>query len=127
MPDVETCLSIRQPWAWAILEGHKRVENRTWRTHYRGPLLVHAGRSKQSVREGLEVCHLHADTPDEGDLVFGAILGRVDVVDCVPIEDLEPDPWACGPWCLVLANPEPFAEPIPWKGTLGLFPVPPPH
>src|SRR5664280_3664302 len=34
-------LSVQQPWAWAIVEGHKRVENRTWTTPYRGPVLIH--------------------------------------------------------------------------------------
>lgn len=38
------CLTIRQPWAWAIAAGHKTVENRTWGTDYRGPLAIHAGR-----------------------------------------------------------------------------------
>ena len=36
-------LSIRQPWAWLIVNGHKDIENRSWRTKYRGPFLVHAG------------------------------------------------------------------------------------
>jgi hypothetical protein len=36
-------LSIRQPWAWLIVQGHKPIENRTWPTTYRGPLLIHAG------------------------------------------------------------------------------------
>lgn len=36
-------LTIRQPWASCIVEKGKRVENRTWSTDYRGPLLIHAG------------------------------------------------------------------------------------
>ena len=36
-------LSIQQPWAWMILYGTKRVENRTWATSFRGPFLIHAG------------------------------------------------------------------------------------
>jgi hypothetical protein len=37
-------LSIRQPWAWAILNAGKRIENREWRggCKYRGPVLIHA-------------------------------------------------------------------------------------
>jgi hypothetical protein len=34
-------LSIQQPWAWAIIAGHKDVENRSWYTHHRGSLLIH--------------------------------------------------------------------------------------
>lgn len=38
-------LSIRQPWAWAILHAGKRIENRDWRScHYRGQLLIHAAK-----------------------------------------------------------------------------------
>lgn len=36
-------LTVHQPWAWAVAEGFKPTENRSWRTHYRGRLLIHAG------------------------------------------------------------------------------------
>ncbi|WP_206002040.1 ASCH domain-containing protein [Paraburkholderia aromaticivorans] len=36
-------LSIRQPWAWLIVKGHKDIENRTWSTRFRGRVLIHAG------------------------------------------------------------------------------------
>lgn len=36
-------LTVRQPWAWAIVHGGKPVENRTWEMKYRGPLWLHAG------------------------------------------------------------------------------------
>ena len=35
-------LSVRQPWAWAIAAAGKDVENRTWRTDYRGLIAIHA-------------------------------------------------------------------------------------
>ena len=35
-------LSIRQPWAWLIVHGRKDIENRSWRTKFRGRFLVHA-------------------------------------------------------------------------------------
>jgi hypothetical protein len=38
-------LSIRQPWAWAILEAGKRVENRSWNTKFRGEFLIHVSAS----------------------------------------------------------------------------------
>ena len=38
-------LSIKQPWAWLIVNGFKDIENRTWATNYRGPMLIHAGKS----------------------------------------------------------------------------------
>jgi hypothetical protein len=36
-------LTIRQPWCWAITHAGKTVENRSWKTEYRGPLWLHAG------------------------------------------------------------------------------------
>jgi hypothetical protein len=38
-------LTVRQPWAWATIYAGKDVENRRWRTTYRGPLLIHAGKN----------------------------------------------------------------------------------
>jgi ASCH domain len=36
-------LSVRQPWAWLIVQGFKGIENRTWQTSFRGTVLIHAG------------------------------------------------------------------------------------
>jgi ASCH domain-containing protein len=44
-------ISIRQPWASLIVSGAKDVENRTWPTRYRGPVLVHASQRADSVTE----------------------------------------------------------------------------
>lgn len=38
-------LSIKQPWAWAIIHAGKDIENRTWRTSFRGKVLIHASNS----------------------------------------------------------------------------------
>src|SRR4051812_42520238 len=35
-------LSLTQPWASLVAIGAKQIETRSWRTHYRGPLLIHA-------------------------------------------------------------------------------------
>jgi len=39
-------ITVRQPWAWAIVHGGKDVENRTRNIAgaYRGPVAIHAGR-----------------------------------------------------------------------------------
>lgn len=39
-------LTVRQPWAWLLVNGHKDIENRSWPTKYRGPLLIHAAQQK---------------------------------------------------------------------------------
>ena len=46
-------LSIRQPWAAAIVQLGKNIENRTWATRFRGPILIHAAKtiSRQDMLE----------------------------------------------------------------------------
>lgn len=123
------CLTICQPWAWAILHAGKTVENRTWKTNYRGPLLIHAGKSRKWLDElqaqgELSGPVLPNGTPVPDGLVFGAILGVVNVVGCVPFEEVADDPFASGPWCWQLANPQAFDEPVRYSGKQMLFDVP---
>jgi ASCH domain len=47
-------LSVRQPWAWLIVNGVKDNENRSWRTDHRGPLLIHASLSAGGYTEDIE-------------------------------------------------------------------------
>lgn len=114
-------LSIRQPWAWLIVQGIKPVENRTWHTAERGQLLIHAG--LQFDQQGLDSVlasfpELASRLPKAYDL--GGIVGVANLVDCVTSH---PSRWFTGPHGLVLADarPLPFR---PWRGELGLFNVP---
>ncbi len=79
------CLSIRQPWAWLSLAGYKDVENRTWRTHYRGHLLIHAGLKYDFTAFDPEDRAYYGVHPEQLKMrgQFGAIIGRVTLVDCV--------------------------------------------
>jgi len=132
-------LSVLQPWAWALIHGPKRVENRTWRTSYRGPLLIHAGLSRRLFGRGLnleavgperlfvpeaKVEALLPGLPPVEQLTFGSIVGLVQLVDVCRFEDVGADPFAEGPWCWLLERPQPLAKPIPWRGFPGLFDVP---
>ena len=73
-------LTICQPYAELIMRGEKPIENRTWWTSYRGPLLIHAGKSRTWMDEG--------DEQRYPNMAFGAIVGRVTMVDCVRVEKL---------------------------------------
>lgn len=114
-------LSLKQPWAWLIINGYKNIENRKWSTDYRGPLAIHA--SKNWSQDGFDfLCgHKGIRMPRRESYVFGALLGIVDLVDCVSAHDSE---WFWGPWGFVLKNIREFKKPIPWRGQLGLFDVP---
>lgn len=120
-------LTVCQPYAHLLFTDEKPVENRTWPTLYRGPLLIHAGKSRAWLTDGDEERAAAAGHP----LVFGAIIGRVNLVYCVRLEpllharpELAENVHVNGPWCWVMEHPVRFAEPIPWRGALGLFDVP---
>ena len=61
--------------------------------------------------------------PDWIELSLGFLIGVVDVVDCVRVEEVAGQPYAYGPWCWVLENPRRI-EPVAWRGSLSLFEVP---
>ena len=117
--DEARVLTIRQPWAWAIIYGGKDVENRSWFTKHRGPLLVHAGRAFDPA--GYETVKQHAThpPPPPGEFIHGAIIGVVELVDCLQSFDSE---WAvAGRWHWLLRNPRSFGEAVPCSGRLGLW------
>ena len=127
-------LSIRQPWAWLICSRIKDVENRTWKTNYRGRLYIHAG--KTFDWDAIGFCRLigehHAATmiyeyfcPCQGKFTdhldeFGAIIGCVDLVDCIQnSRSIWAEP---GLFHWKVNHPLELA-PIPLKGQLGIFEV----
>jgi len=117
-------LSIQQPWAWMILYGTKRVENRTWSTKFRGDFLIHAGlKVDREAMADLESDILAVPEP-RPKAHRGGLLGIASVIDCVRVEQIASNEWANGPWCFVLSDIRPFEKPIPWKGELGFFNVP---
>ncbi len=74
-------LSVRQPYAWLLVNGIKDVENRTWNTPYRGPLLIHAS-AKAMTRDDWdwlrEVCgDYEIPVPDPAAIHLGAIIGAI--------------------------------------------------
>lgn len=116
-------LSILQPWAWLIVAGHKPVENRRWFTHYRGPVLVHAGK-KWGAEQRKDLLLIrqhfpHIKFPEAFDL--GGIVGSVSLVDCVSDMD---NPWFFGPYGFILENPVQLSF-LPCRGSLGFFEPPP--
>jgi hypothetical protein len=111
-------LSIRQPWAWLIITGHKDVENRSWTTTYRGPLLIHAARRPDDVMTDIK--NRYGVSIDRTSLQFSGIIGRVELVDVVKRSNSK---WFLGPFGFVFRNPValPFA---PIGGRQKLFDLP---
>ena len=121
-------LSIRQPWAWAIINAGKDIENRDWGTMRRGPICIHASngltkREFDGFIDMVRAMHLIGAWPKDvwvpqmKDLMRGGIVGTAEIVDCVMSSN---SPWFFGKFGFVLRNVQPV-EFIPCKGALGFF------
>lgn len=106
-------LSIQQPWCWLIAAGHKDIENRTWNTAYRGPVLLHAGKK----HDGSPAEWDWPDIPRPRGFDYGGIIGEAVIVGCVTDSRSR---WFQGPFGFLIrdAKPLPFR---PCKGQLGFF------
>jgi len=133
-------ISLWQPWAtlWLLSDPDEKVfETRGWYTPWRGPLLVHAAKKRDGeVRAALldpffcDRLAAHGLRPE--DLVFGALIGQVRLVDCQRMDRIaepgererrlglwEPDRFA---WRRA-ADPEIWRRPAPYRGSQGFFDV----
>lgn len=150
------CLSLWQPWASLLVHGKKRVETRSWGIRHRGPLLIHAAKTWNGELQRIcgsqefATAVLECGAKTTTDLPLGAIVGRVDVVDCYPAEKVHhsgaadgvmicptyPNWLMIGPTEKAFGDYSPgrfaflcssfvaFAKPIPYRGMQGLFDVP---
>jgi hypothetical protein len=129
---VKVALSIRQPWAWLIVEGFKDIENRTWPTRFRGRVLIHAG--KTMTRADYEACAIFWQGCELSEEVaynlmgkfptfemlqseLGGIVGEAEITGCVTES---PSPWFVGEYGFVIKNAKrtPFRKS---KGALGFY------
>lgn len=124
-------LSVKQPWAWLIVNGYKPIENRDWKSNYRGPLLIHA--TDSGGMSEYNACKLFIDDftsielPPFEKLQRGGIIGAVRMDDCLsnPCEFThEQHPWFVGLYGFVLSHPQ-KCDYLPIPGKLGIWPIPP--
>jgi hypothetical protein len=113
-------LSIRQPFAGAILHAGKNNENRTWRSSYRGRVILHASRTMNEA--GVKYLRERGFHVPEA-LPMGAYVGEVTITECRPLAECA-SRWAFGPWCYIIERPVAYDTPIPGRGRLGFYPVP---
>lgn len=126
-------ISVMQPWAWLIVNGHKDIENRDWRHSRRGPVLIHAGLkvdgpAHQAVLRGDHPASILDDLPDAVRLAYqrdlmagrihkGGIVGVATITGCVDTSD---SPWFVGRYGYTLADARPLAF-MPLRGRLSFF------
>jgi hypothetical protein len=118
-------ITIRQPWAELILRGRKPFELRSWKTHYRGPLVIHA-----AARVDAEDARHFGLNPEK--LITGAFVGVAILSDVRPYTRQDArllkkrragHGWFAGNFSWVLKKPQRI-PPVKAKGQLGLFKVP---
>lgn len=113
-------LSIKQPWAFAILRMGKDIENRKWSTNFRGRFHIHAGLQPDlNAPNHILLAYWKAHEKKDSATLMGGIIGSVEVSDCVKESNSE---WFFGPIGFVLQNPQvtTFKK---IKGKLGFFQV----
>ncbi len=73
-------ITIKQPWATLIQEGLKEYEFRSWKTNYRGPILIHAGKGidKKAMEK---FSYLNLDYPK------GCIIASANLTDTLIVDD----------------------------------------
>lgn len=125
--------TVYQPYAFAIAAGLKHYETRPRRTNIRGRVAVHAGKSNLHVGElpAALVRDTYAGrtkTAQAVQFAFGAVIGTVEIVDCVPVEEIMDKltererllgDYSPGRFAWVLENPVIFDEPFPARGQQG--------
>ena len=136
-------LSLTRPWGWIILNLGKRIENRTWETEYRGPVLLHS--SKTMTRNDWYSAHDFVERfdpegasripqPKDPRLVASAIVGYAEIIGVIQPgwrlrrkvserqrAELEAQKhWYMGSYGFVLRNVRPTPI-VPCSGLLGLW------
>jgi hypothetical protein len=114
-------LSVKQPWAWLIVQGIKDVENRSRRTNFRGRIQIHA--SKIVDYDALlwlekKMGIFKPKMPLLKDMATGVIIGSVEIVECTQSCF---SPWYQGRWGWILSEAKALKTPIPARGHLGLW------
>lgn len=129
-------ISLWQPWATLIAIGAKTLETRSWATKYRGLLAIHAAKRWQAEQQDFlqrgifqEALAPHGYTLKES-LPFGRVVAIVhlkaiykteDIVERVPEWDRAFGDFRSGRYAWECAKPYELKEPIPLRGSQGLF------
>lgn len=125
--------TVYQPYAYATVAGLKHYETRPRRTNIRGRVAVHAAKSDfhaGGIAAALvrDTCTGRTETARPFQFAFGAVIGTVEIVDCVPVEEIVNTlserervlgDYSPGRFAWVLQNPVMFDEPFPDRGKQG--------
>ena len=119
-------LTIKEPWATLIIDGYKEYEFRSWKTNYRGKLLIHSGLNiEYGAFKEFKSYNLKCNP--------GYIIGEVNLVDCIKVDEKLDSELTkrdkliygrkshIGYYAWKLENIKKYKNPIPCKGKLGIW------
>lgn len=118
-------LTIKEPWASLIINGYKKYEFRSWKTNYRGKVLIHAGNIEKEMLSRFKNYDLNC--------LKGVIIGEANITDCIKVDEefnqelLNIDPIVYGKnkhvstYAFKLENIQKYINPIPYSGKLGFW------
>lgn len=73
-------LTIKEPWATLIINGYKKYEFRSWKTNYRGKILIHAGKSTdKEAFSRVKDYNLEINNR--------SIIGECNITDCILVDE----------------------------------------
>ncbi len=116
-------LTIKEPWASLIVQGFKKYEFRSWKTNYRGKVLIHAGLSKENIEKYKDY---------NLDISSGEIIGEAYITDCILVDEkldkklrkIDKNVYGnnhIGLYAFKLENVKKYNKKIKVKGKLGLW------
>lgn len=127
-------LTLAQPWASLVACGAKKIETRSWKTSYRGPLAIHAAKGFPKSAQNLFYefpIYPALDAVKHGDLPRGSIIAIAKLVACLEITPAFVEgltftekcfgDYGPGRYAWILQDATSFPEPIPAKGALSLW------
>lgn len=137
-------ITVIQPWASLLAEGAKRYETRSWKTNYRGEILIHAGKKdplhgmlamgEEPWADAEIALGIHGAANVFDHLPTGAIIGKARLVNCIEItpgfaermERNNPTEYSFGDftpgrYAWEMKDAEDFDEPIWLSGKQGLW------
>ena len=118
-------LTIKEPWASLIINGYKKYEFRSWKTNYRGKVLIHAGNIEKEMLSRFKDYDLNC--------LKGVIIGETNITDCIKVDEefnqelLNIDPIVyrknnhVSTYAFKLENIKKYINPIPYSGKLGFW------
>lgn len=130
--------SLWQPWASFMWKGYKLNETRSWSTSYRGLMAIHAAKNKSALPDARSILEaaglLKDDETTLGGMTWplGKILCVVDLVDCVPTEQIRDGlsqreramgDYSDGRYVWITKTCRQLDPLIPYRGTQGLRPI----